>query len=226
MTAAQGLRALICDAANTISVPAANILVANWTVNTAVTDVPAWVGTNTFSCNLSVPLPTRRRLSAVAASEEATEAWGARELQQVQSNWQTFVASTTVLNTQSSYYAAAAATGQSPTGYMQNQLLSLGAVTDPSAQLPVTSTLYTQAGVATTYLSQVVAPQSVVVNDLIVQENVNTSAPLVIGLVISIGALFVAAILGAMLFSSAPGAGAGAAGIAAAPGYGSKAHAL
>lgn len=155
VNATQGLRALICDAANTISVPAANVLVANWTVNSVLTPVPAWVGTNTFSCNLSVPLPQGRRLAAVAASEEATEALAARELQQVQSNWQTFVASTTVLNTQSSYYAAAAAAGQDPAAYMQSQLLTLGAVTNPASQLPVTSTLYTQAGVSTSLLSQV-----------------------------------------------------------------------
>lgn len=125
VNATQGLRALICNAADTISVPAASIMVPNWdvTVNSGAFQpeaVPAWVGTNTFSCNLPVPLPQGRRMAAVAASEEATEAWTARELhwQQVQSDWRTFVASTTVLNTQSSYSAAAAAAGQAPATYM------------------------------------------------------------------------------------------------------------
>lgn len=60
-------------------------------------------------------------------------------------------------------------------------------------------------------------------NDLIVDpSNTNTAAPLVIGITVSIGAVFVAAILAVLLFAASP---AGAAG-AAAPVYGSKAHAL
>lgn len=216
---AQGLRALICDAANTISVPASTVLVANWTVNTVVTPVPAWVGTNTFSCDLTVPLPVRR-LAASSASDEAAEAWAARELQVV-SNWMTFVASTTVLNTQSSYYQAAASAGQAPASYMQNQLLSLGNVADPTAQLPITSQLYNQVGVPTSFLAQVVSPQSVVVNDLIVNPvEENSAAPLVIGISISLGAVLIAAVLAVLLFSAAP------AGAAAAPAFASKAHAL